>query len=160
MPSDWYYVIDGERLGPVEKQELKELADDGLLQPTDLVWTEGMADWKPASEVRGLFSGPSPVRPHHQSHAGFDPEDREYRLFVNNKIIAGLCGILLGSLGIHKFILGLTTPGIIMLALSVMTCGLGTLITAPVGLIEGVIYLTRSDEEFYELYAIEKRGWF
>ena len=80
--------------------------------------------------------------------------------FAGKKVAAGVCGILLGSLGIHKFILGLTTPGIIMLLVSVLTCGFGAAITSVVGLIEGIIYLTKSDEEFYQAYAVEKRGWF
>jgi len=80
--------------------------------------------------------------------------------FAGKKIAAGICGILLGSLGIHKFILGQTTPGIIMLLATVLTCGFGGLPMGIIGLIEGILYLTKSDEEFYRLYAIEKRGWF
>ena len=30
----------------------------------------------------------------------------------SKKVVAGICGILLGGLGVHKFVLGLTTPGI------------------------------------------------
>jgi hypothetical protein len=30
----------------------------------------------------------------------------------------------------------------------------------PIGLIEGILYLTKSDEDFYQAYAVEKRGWF
>ena len=72
----------------------------------------------------------------------------------------GICGILIGALGIHKFILGLTTPGIIMLLVSILTCGLGAMVMGVIGLIEGILYLTKSDEEFYQIYAVEKRGWF
>ena len=80
--------------------------------------------------------------------------------FAGKKVAAGVCGILLGSLGVHKFILGLNTPGIIMLLVSLFTCGIGAAITGTIGLIEGIIYLTKSDEEFYQAYAVEKRGWF
>lgn len=80
--------------------------------------------------------------------------------FAGKKIAAGICGILLGSLGIHKFILGLNTPGIIMLLVTLLTCGLGGMITGVIGLVEGIIYLTKSDEDFYRLYAVEKKGWF
>ena len=55
-----------------------------------------------------------------------------------------------------KFILGLTTPGLIMLLVTVLTCGAGALPMWIIGLIEGVIYLTKSDEEFYETYAVQK----
>jgi TM2 domain-containing membrane protein YozV len=80
--------------------------------------------------------------------------------FAGKKVAAGMCGILLGSLGIHKFILGLTTPGIIMLLVSLLTCGLGAIPMWIIGLVEGIIYLTKSDEEFYRLYGVEKKGWF
>ncbi len=80
--------------------------------------------------------------------------------FASKKVAAGVCGILLGSLGVHKFILGLTTPGIIMLAVTLVTCGVGAAVTSIIGLIEGIIYLTKSDEEFYQTYAVEKKGWF
>ena len=80
--------------------------------------------------------------------------------FSSNKIAAGICGILLGSLGIHKFILGLTTPGIIMVLVTVLTCGVGGLVMSIIGFIEGVIYLSKTDEDFYQTYAIEKKPWF
>ena len=79
---------------------------------------------------------------------------------ASKKIPAGICGILLGSLGVHKFILGFTTPGIILLAVTVVTCGFGAAITGIVGLIEGIIYLTKSDQDFYQTYVVEKKQWF
>lgn len=78
--------------------------------------------------------------------------------FAQKKLAAGICGILLNGMGIHKFILGLTTPGIIMLLVSLTGCGY--LVMGPIGLIEGILYLTKSDEDFYEQYAIQKKGWF
>ncbi len=80
--------------------------------------------------------------------------------FAGKKIVAGVCGIVAGGLGIHKFVLGLTTPGIIMLCVTVLTCGAGLIVMGPIGLIEGIIYLTKSDEEFYQTYAVQKKGWF
>ncbi len=79
---------------------------------------------------------------------------------ADKKIPAGICGILLGALGVHKFILGYTTEGVIMLLVTVLTCGILSPITALIGLIEGIIYLTKSDEEFVKLYVENKRGWF
>lgn len=80
--------------------------------------------------------------------------------FAGKKIAAGICGILLGALGIHKFILGLNTPGLIMLLVSVLTLGCGSIPMSIIGLVEGIIYLTKSDEDFYQTYAVEKKGWF
>ncbi len=75
----------------------------------------------------------------------------------NKKVVCGVLAILLGSLGIHKFVLGYTNEGIITLVLSVVTCGIATSL---LGLIEGIIYLTKSDTEFYQTYQANKRGWF
>ena len=78
----------------------------------------------------------------------------------NKKIIAGIFGILLGALGVHKFILGYTSAGLIMLLISVLTLGILSAIPSIIGLIEGIIYLTKSDDEFYQTYMVEKRPWF
>jgi TM2 domain-containing membrane protein YozV len=74
----------------------------------------------------------------------------------SKRIVAGILGILLGSLGIHKFYLGYTTPGIIQLVLGICTGGIAGII----GLVEGIIYLTKSDEEFIETYQVGKKEWF
>ncbi len=76
------------------------------------------------------------------------------------KIAAGICGILLGALGIHKFILGYTKEGIIMLLVTVLTLGIGGFIMGIIGLIEGILYLTKTDEDFVKTYVTAKKGWF
>lgn len=74
----------------------------------------------------------------------------------NKKMVAGILGILLGGFGVHKFYLGYTKEGIIQLILTFVTCGAASI----VGLIEGIIYLTKSDEEFYQTYQVGKKPWF
>ena len=74
----------------------------------------------------------------------------------NKKLLAGILAIVIGSLGIHKFILGYTKEGIIQIVLTFVTCGIAGII----GLIEGIIYLTKSDEEFYQMYQVNKKPWF
>jgi len=86
----------------------------------------------------------------------------------NKKILAGILAIILGSLGVHKFILGYQKEGFILLGVTiaayVLSCvGVGLLfvwIPGLVGLIEGIIYLTKSDEEFYNTYQVGKKPWF
>jgi TM2 domain-containing membrane protein YozV len=80
--------------------------------------------------------------------------------YASKKIAAGICGILIGWLGIHKFILGMNTPGIIMILVTVLSCFMLSPVMSIIGLIEGIIYLTKTDEEFYQTYAIEKKEWF
>jgi len=75
---------------------------------------------------------------------------------ADKKVVAGILGILLGSFGVHRFYLGDTTGGLIRLGITVVTCGAAGII----GLIEGIIYLTKSDEDFVQTYLVEKKGWF
>lgn len=79
---------------------------------------------------------------------------------ADKKIIAGILGILLGALGIHKFVLGYTKQGLIMLLLTILTLGLAGFIIGTIGLVEGILYLTKSDEEFVETYIRNKKAWF
>jgi len=73
---------------------------------------------------------------------------------ADKKIAAGICGILLGGLGIHKFVLGYQQEGLIYLGMfaaafiiAIITCGIGSVLLAVpgiLGLVEGIIYLTKS----------------
>jgi TM2 domain-containing membrane protein YozV len=74
----------------------------------------------------------------------------------SQRVLCGILGIILGAWGIHRFVLGDITGGIIRIAITIVTCGVGGII----GLIEGIIYLTKSDEQFIQEYQIGKKGWF
>ena len=76
------------------------------------------------------------------------------------RVAAGICAILIGSLGIHKFILGLNTAGLIMLLVSLLTCGIGAIPMHIIAVIEGIIYLSKTDEDFYQTYIVGKKEWF
>ncbi len=86
----------------------------------------------------------------------------------NKRILAGILAIVLGSLGVHKFILGYKKEGIILLVATIigyatMCFVIGSFIvmaTAIVGLIEGIMYLTKTDEEFYNTYQVGRKPWF
>jgi TM2 domain-containing membrane protein YozV len=80
--------------------------------------------------------------------------------FSQKKLVAGVCGIIIGWLGIHKFILGFNTAGIIMVLVTVLSCFLLSPVMSIIGLVEGIIYLSKTDEDFYQTYAIEKKEWF
>lgn len=84
------------------------------------------------------------------------PEDT-----ANKKMVAGLLAILIGSLGIHKFYLGMSGAGTIMLLVSVLGCVVGgSMVMGVIALIEGIMYLTKTDEEFHRLYVVEQKQWF
>jgi TM2 domain-containing membrane protein YozV len=61
---------------------------------------------------------------------------------------AGLLGIFLGGVGAHHFYLGSTTSGIIQIAVTVCTCGIGALM----GHVEGIMLLLMKDDEFNSRY--------
>jgi TM2 domain-containing membrane protein YozV len=89
-------------------------------------------------------------RPAQKKKRGRVPEDT-----ASKKMTAGLLGILIGWTGAHRFYLGDTTGGIIRLLVLNLVCAGGI-----VGLIEGIIYLTKSDEDFYREYIVNQKGWF
>ena len=95
--------------------------------------------------------------------------DPAIQSFAGKKIAAGICGILLGGMGVHKFILGLKAAGAIMLSVWLVGIITGTCLVIPllgslamnmIGLVEGILYLTKSDEEFYQTYGVQRKEWF
>jgi TM2 domain-containing membrane protein YozV len=81
----------------------------------------------------------------------------------DKKLLVGILAIVLGALGIHKFILGYQKEGIIMCVIGVIgwfICGIPTLAIWIIGLIEGIGYLTKTDEEFENTYIIGRKPWF
>ena len=79
---------------------------------------------------------------------------------AEKKIPAGILAILLGALGIHKFYLGYTKEGVIMLLVSVLTLGMAAFVMSIIALIEGILYLTKTDEQFAATYVTGRKGWF
>jgi len=96
--------------------------------------------------------------------AALAPSPAQRKAGADKKLLAGIFGIVLGALGVHKFVLGYTGAGIAMLTISVvgsfLTCGIAPSLVAVIGLIEGIIYLTKTDEEFVRTYIDNQRAWF
>src|SRR5579884_1876512 len=63
VPVPWFYLLSGKRHGPVSEADLERLASSGQLQPTDLIWKQGMAGWVPASTVDGILPPTAPAPP-------------------------------------------------------------------------------------------------
>jgi TM2 domain-containing membrane protein YozV len=151
-----YYIAAGSvQQGPFTVEQLRSLG----LRPDTLVWGEGMPQWQPANlvgELQPLLAMPgvpmqgSPIQ--YSAPAAMSISDAG-----SKKILAGIFAILMGGLGIHKFILGYVGAGLLMLLLTLLTCGLAGHI---IGIIEGIIYLTKSDDEFYHTYIVGRRTWF
>lgn len=119
------------------------------------------AEWKPqATPAPGVA-------------VDFEPEGREalavYSLTgpafsgEKSKIAAALLALFLGFLGIHKFYLNKNGAGLVMLLISlfgVVLAGIPAVIMGFIALIEAILYLTRSDEEFERLYVKGNKAWF
>ena len=80
-----------------------------------------------------------------------------------SKIAVGLLAIFVGGIGVHKFYLGHIVPGVIMLLIGVfgwVLVFIPNLILGVIALIEGIIYLTRTDQQFHDTYVVKKKVWF
>jgi TM2 domain-containing membrane protein YozV len=158
-----YKIIgaDGREYGPVGVDQVRRWIAEGRANAQTRAQAEGSTDWRPLADIPEFHPSlglpgnvPPPVSPPVQPRAVTRPPG------ADKKIAAGICGILLGPLGIHKFILGYTGEGVAMLLISVLTCGIGAIPMRIISLIEGIVYLTKSDEEFVNTYVINKKGWF
>lgn len=96
-------------------------------------------------------------QPYQQPYAQAAPNAKDH-------VAAGLLAIFLGSLGIHKFYLGYNTPGFIMLAVtivgSIFSLGIAGLAMVVISIVEGVLYLSKSQTEFEQVYVFNKKEWF
>lgn len=83
---------------------------------------------------------------------------------TKDHVAAGLLAIFLGVFGVHKFYLGYHTTGFIMLGVtilgSLLAIGIAAGVVWLIGVIEGIIYLTKSQSEFEQLYVFNKREMF
>jgi TM2 domain-containing membrane protein YozV len=103
-------------------------------------------------------SGYQPMQSVNQSGSGAMTDWKA--MGADKKVLAGVLGIVVGAFGIHKFVLGYTTEGVIMLLVTVLTCGIFAIVPSVIGIVEGIMYLTKSDEEFVTTYIQNKKGWF
>ena len=151
-----YKIIgkDGQTYGPASVEQLRIWMAENRVNAQTLAQAEGAPDWKPVGEWPELAAHlkPPPVMGTPPPYASAPS--------AASKIPAGICGILLGSLGIHKFLLGYQRAGLIMLLVTVLTCGVGACVMGVIGLIEGIIYLCKPDEEFVRIYVTGRREWF
>lgn len=152
MIDEWFINKSGVKLGPFSNDEVLAFLLKGQISGKTKVWKKGLLQWENLEVHFSDNEGPPPLIIHNTSTGEISKK-------AGNKLAAGLCGIFLGAFGIHKFILGFSTPGIIMLLVSIFTC-VGFPIMYLIGLIEGIIYLCKSDEDFVKTYVEDKKEWF
>ncbi len=118
--------------------------------------------------VQAASPAPAPVSPDPAAAAppAAVPQVEISKEQKDKKLIAGILAIMLGSLGIHKFFLGYQKEGIIMLVVTIAgtiaLCGVpvAAFVVGTIGLIEGILYLTKTDEEFVSTYLVGRKPWF
>jgi len=166
-----YKIIgaDGKPYGPVNIDQMRRWIAENRVRPESLVQAEGSNDWKPCRdfpELAAEFKTPPPniAPPGAVPPSAAPPAAPASNPRASNKIPAGVCGIILGGLGVHKFILGYTGAGLIMLLVTLVgglvTCGASVGVMHIIGLIEGIIYLTKTDDEFVRTYVDGRKEWF
>jgi TM2 domain-containing membrane protein YozV len=152
---------DGQPYGPVNIDQIRRWIAENRANAQTLVQVEGAQEWKPLALFPELAPFVQPVPPAYASvPPTIGPLASPWAQRASNKVPAGICGILLGSLGVHKFILGYNTSGLIMLLVTLVTCGVAGMVMHVIGLVEGIIYLTKTDEEFVRVYVDGRREWF
>lgn len=156
--------IDGQQYGPVNIDQMRRWIAENRVRSETLVQAEGTTDWKPLSSFPELAAELKATPPTITPATAMPPLMSASNPRASNKIAAGVCGIVLGSLGVHKFILGYTGAGLIMLLITLiggaLTCGTAAGVIHLIGIIEGIIYLTKSDDEFVRLYVDNRKEWF
>lgn len=139
--------VDGREYGPVDMAALQEWIEQGRVTATTMLIDPISGQRGPASS----FVAVQPLFARVSNHAGnFAPpkyshyvDTRHHPLMASkSKIAAALFAFFLGTLGIHQFYLGKTGLGIAMLLITVLTCGVGSFVTAIWAIIDGIIYLT------------------
>jgi TM2 domain-containing membrane protein YozV len=151
---------DGQQYGPVTPEQLRSWIAENRANAQSLVQPDGTPDWKPLGSLPEFAADLKPplataTEPPTITPPAYAPASR-----ASDKIAAGVCGILLGSLGVHKFILGYTGAGLVMLLVTLLTCGLASPVMHIIGLIEGIIYLCKPDDEFVRMYVDGRKEWF
>lgn len=144
-------------------QQGKDAWSQSSQQASD-VW--GQTYWQANGQANQQSQGPWQAnqaysqpygQPYQQPYAQAAPNTKDH-------VAAGLLAIFLGSLGIHKFYLGYNTPGFIMLAVtivgSIFSLGLAGLAMVVISIVEGVLYLSKSQTEFEQIYVFNKKEWF
>lgn len=140
-----------------ELSTLKALLDQGVLTQEEFNRKKAellSRDLSPVASPAPSFAGTQPIGACSPGVAAA-PDSK-------SKLAAALLAIFLGSLGIHKFYLGYTTAGVIMLLVSLLGAliVIGPAIMGLIAFIEGILYLTKTDEQFYLTYVVGDRPWF
>lgn len=99
---------------------------------------------------------------------GYGDRSTGLRAYPKSRVTAAVLAFFLGEFGVHKFYLGYIGEGFAMLAMYLVSWVLVIVIIGIFGvialhvivIIEFVIYLSKSDEEFHQMYVVGRKPWF
>jgi TM2 domain-containing membrane protein YozV len=153
--SNWYLLRNNATNGPYPEEQVREWIKTGQLLPEEQLCREGDTTWAAAS-MTADFAADFPAAPVVAPGATpFVPATvaapgAPAAAGLKDRTVAGILAILLGGLGIHHFYLGNTTMGIIYILLACVG------VSPILGLVDGIIYLTKPDDVFQRNY----QNWF
>jgi hypothetical protein len=135
MSRQWYCHIGGQQSGPVSTDELGHMAQAGILEPTDLIWTEGMEAWEPASTSQGLFPSTDSTEPAPAAAmiAPAKPVAEKSIPWHQRRVVRVIFGCCIAFLGVSRLLRGI-------LLLTGVVGGYGTQLTFN----HGELYYTAS----------------
>ena len=153
--------VSGPRVAPTVDVAAPPEAPPSFGASSNLYWQGGYSS-RGQGETTGDYAAPV-------QHAG-SVSARARQAYAaealrqKDHVAAGLLAIFLGIFGVHKFYLGCNQAGFIMLAVSIIggifTLGLAAAVIEVISIIEGIIYLTKSQTGFDQIYVLNQRDWF
>ena len=138
-------------------QQASDVWGQTYQQASGQTYQQSQGPWQANQAYSPPYTQQPYGQPYQQPYAQAAPNTKDH-------VAAGLLAIFLGSLGIHKFYLGYNTPGFIMLAVtivgSIFSLGIAGLAMVVISIVEGVLYLSKSQTEFEQIYVFNKKEWF
>lgn len=142
--------VDGRHYGPVDIATLKQWCKEGRIIATTQLYDPISGRTFAAldlHEIRVLLTSHAPpTAPSYQAPyrhpTPFQPHLMDPYWMPKSRLAAGILAILLGCFGVHRFYLGHNSVGVAMLLITVLTCGYGSIITAPWALVEAILCFT------------------
>ena len=155
--TDLWVLVHGMS-APVPRLESRKIANINLLKFRPLVVANSSSQWWQDEENNGGGGSNQPT-PASISNSVITLDGRPPE---KNRLTAGILALLVGGFGVHKFYLGYNNQGIILLLMSTvgMILVFPLFASAIIALSEAIIYLTTSDQKFYDTYEANQKLWF